>query len=527
MDKTKSQHRRMRIAVGLVGCSSLAVLAGCTATEPADSAMSAEEVATYITTEPTIVEIQAALEEGQLTSEQLVGAYLDRIEAYDDEGPALNAMVYVNSEALDTAAELDEERSKSGSRGPLFGIPVILKDNINTSDMPTSVGSAALGGATPDNDAFVVEQLRDAGAIILGKANLQEFAYGFATVSSFGGQTLNPYDLTKNPSGSSGGSAVAVAANFAPLAFGTDTGGSIRVPASATSGVGIRPTKGLIGRSGIAPVSTSLDTVGPMATSVSDIAVALDLIAGVDDPDDAVALGADAPRPDSYLDALDPEALDGAHIVVLDSAFGDSPAAQEINDVMTQMEADLVDAGAVVSHLSSLEFTSQSAMQNDWEMEEAFDKYLKDFGPAHEGLTFAEMTRNGGIVTDVSASLAPLVGGPDTTDPSYDVEVVQPAAAFSEAFTAFMEENDIDALLYPSSKEAPSALGVSNWGAVNAFLASSAGAPAISFPAGFTSAGLPVGAELVGKQFDEATLLGLAYAYEAAHPQRQRPSTTP
>ncbi|PVW03300.1 amidase [Microbacterium sp. Gd 4-13] len=527
MNKTKSQQRRLRIVLCALGCGSMAILAGCTAAQTTDPAMSTEEVVAYITTEPTIVEIQAALEKGEVTSEQLVGAYLDRIDAYDDEGPALNAMVYVNSDAVDTAASLDEERRESGSRGPLFGIPVILKDNIDTADMPTSVGSVALGGSTPDEDAFIVTQLRDAGAIILGKANLQEFAYGFATTSSFGGQTLNPYDLSKNPSGSSGGSAVAVAANFAPLAFGTDTGGSIRVPASATSSVGIRPTKGLIGRSGIAPVSTSLDTVGPMATSVSDIASALDLIAGVDDPDDPVALGSDATRPDSYLDALDPDALDGARIVVLDDAFGESPEAEEVNEVMARMEADLVAAGAVVSHISELGFTSESAMQNDWEMEAAFDAYLQDYGPDQEGVTFAEMTRNGGIVTDVSASLQALVGGPDTTDPSYEREVVQPTTAFIDAFSAFMEDNDIDALLYPSAKEAPSALGVSNWGAVNAFLASSAGAPAISFPAGFTSEGLPVGAELVGKQFDEATIIGLAYAYEAAHPQRVRPSTTP
>src|SRR5262245_60089280 len=231
-------------------------------------------------TQASIADLEKAMEQGRLTSEKLTKLYLARIKAYDKQGPAINAVITLNPDAVQTARALDAERKAKGPRSALHGIPVILKDNFDTADLPTTAGSFMLKGSIPKSDAFLVKQLRDAGAIVLAKVNLSEFASGGAH-SSLGGQSLNPHDLTRWPSGYSSGTGVAIAAGIAPLGMGTDTGGSIRGPSTANGIVGLKPTHGLLSRDGIIPLALSFDTGGPMARSVYDVAAALGVMTGV------------------------------------------------------------------------------------------------------------------------------------------------------------------------------------------------------------------------------------------------------
>ena len=265
-------------------------------------------------TSASIRELNEAIDAGSLTSEELVARFLARIAAYDQAGPMLNSVIAVNTGALERARELDRERLASGRRSPLHGIPVVVKDNIDTRDMPTTAGSFLLEGSLPPDDAHVVQRLRDAGAIIIAKTNLSEFASGDAN-SSLGGPIRNPHHLGRSPSGSSGGSGAAVAAAFASFGLGTDTGGSVRGPSSANGIVGLKTTHGLVSRDGVIPLALSFDTVGPMARSVEDIAVALQAMAGVDPVDAATDKSVGRPVPD-YPAALRADALAGKRIGV-------------------------------------------------------------------------------------------------------------------------------------------------------------------------------------------------------------------
>ena len=290
--------------------------------------------------EATIAGIHQAMADRSLTCRQLVQAYLDRIVAYDHNGPALNAILTLNPKALAEADARDVDYARSGPAGPLHCIPLVLKDNYNTADMPTTGGSASLAGAQPNADAFVVAKLRKAGAIILAKANMHEFASGGITVSSLGGQTRNPYDFSRTPGGSSGGTGAAVAANFALAGTGSDTVNSIRSPASANALVGIRPTKGLISRAGIMPVSEAQDAIGPIARTVADAARLLEVMAGYDPNDPATAWSV-GQVPAGYGAFVAAGGLNGARIGVLKTLFGLKPEHREVNAVM---------AGAVDDH---------------------------------------------------------------------------------------------------------------------------------------------------------------------------------
>ena len=234
----------------------------------------------------TIADLNAAFDSGALPSEKLVQLCLARIDAFDKKGPMLNAVIALNPRAIETARALDAERKSKGRRSPLHGIPVVLKDNYNTSDLPTTGGSVLLDGWVPPRDAFLVKKLRAAGAVVLAKVNMSEFASAGA-YSSLGGQSRNPHDLLRTPSGSSGGTGVAVAAGYAPLGMGTDTGGSIRGPSTSNGIVGLKPTHGLLSREGIIPLALSFDTGGPMGRNVADIAVALGVMTGIDEQDAA------------------------------------------------------------------------------------------------------------------------------------------------------------------------------------------------------------------------------------------------
>ena len=238
----------------------------------------------------TIADVNAAFAKGTLTSERLTQMFLARIDAYDRKGPALRAVITINPKAIETARAMDEERKTKGPRSPLHGIPIVLKDNIDTADLPTTGGSVLLEGSIPPDDAFVVKKLRAAGAVIVAKVNLSEFASG-AAHSSLGGQILNPHDLTRSPSGSSGGTGASIAAAFAMAGLGTDTGGSVRGPSTANGIAGLKTTMGLVSRDGVIPLALSFDTVGPMARSVHDVAAMLSVIAGVDPADAATKAG--------------------------------------------------------------------------------------------------------------------------------------------------------------------------------------------------------------------------------------------
>ena len=284
--------------------------------------------------EQTIAKIHAAMQRGEITCRQLVETCLNRIEAYDQYGPKLNAVLRVNPRALQLATERDETLRRQGMIGPLHGIPILLKDNIETADMKTTAGAVCLKEHQPAQDAFLVRKLKDAGAIILAKVNLHEFAVWGETVSSLGGQTLNPYDLSRTPGGSSGGTGAGVAAGFGVAGIGTDTVNSVRSPASANSLVGIRPTTGLVSRSGLIPYSDSQDTAGPIARCVSDAALLLDVMVGYDPEDARTAYSVGHTGPGSYLAATVNPQLTGLRIGVLRSLFGEGEEQLQVNAVV-------------------------------------------------------------------------------------------------------------------------------------------------------------------------------------------------
>ncbi|MDX1492881.1 MAG: amidase family protein, partial [Longimicrobiales bacterium] len=295
--------------------------------------------------EASITELQEAMSRGEATAVEITRAYLARIAAYDRRGPALNAIVWLNPDALSEAEALDRERSLQGPRGPLHGIPVILKDNYDTHDLPTSAGSLALASNVAPDDAFQVARLREAGAVIVGKANMHELASGITTIGSLGGQTRNPYDPARNPGGSSGGTGSAIAASFAAVGWGSDTCGSIRIPAAQNDLVGLRPTKGLSSIDGIIPLSHTQDVGGPLARTMRDLAIALDATVGPDPADPATAIleGREIP---SFVDALDAAALEGARIGILEAYFGDGGEEAEAEGIVRDAIERMVELGA-------------------------------------------------------------------------------------------------------------------------------------------------------------------------------------
>src|SRR5580700_5096667 len=295
--------------------------------------------------EASIAEEQNAMTGRRVTSRALVQAYLDRIEAFDRRGPRLNALMTLNPNALRDAEALDRERAAQGARGPLHGIPIIVKDNYGTADMQTTAGTMALLGFVPSADAFQVRRLREAGAVIIGKSNLHELASGITTVGSAFGQTLNPYDPSRNPGGSSGGTAAAIAASFAAAGMGSDTCGSIRIPAAVNNLVGLRPTKGLSSIAGIVPLSVTQDVGGPLARSVSDLAVMLDATIGEDPADPATHLPTGQQRP-KFVDSLQTGALKGVRIGILEPLFGDASDDQEVLRIVRAAIGEMNKEGA-------------------------------------------------------------------------------------------------------------------------------------------------------------------------------------
>lgn len=480
---------------------------------------------TFEVAESSIADQQQAMTERRVTSRALVQAYLDRIEAFDHRGPRLNALITLNPNALREAEALDRERVAKGLRGPLYGIPVIVKDNYSTADMQTTAGTLALLGFVPSTDAFQVRKLREAGAVIIGKSNLHELASGITTVGSAFGQTLNPYDPSRNPGGSSGGTGAAIAASFAAAGMGSDTCGSIRIPASFNNLVGLRPTKGLSSIAGIVPLSTTQDVGGPLARSVADLAVMLDSTIGEDPDDPATRLTVGVQRP-KFRDALEAGALRGARIGILEPLFGDASDDQEVIRVVRASieEFKKEGASAVSVPMPDLLTALDGSSTINAEFKEDLAIYLAKNGdpPVH---SLDEIVRGGlfhaALETGFNARLASK--GRD----SYEYKIaLAKRLAIQQMILRLMEDQKLDALIYPTMRRKPSRIDDPQTGQ-NCQLSASTGFPAISVPAGFTSDGLPVGVELLGRSFDDAKLVSYAYAYEQATHHRRAPARTP
>jgi amidase len=500
-------------------------LAGCTDSTPVTASADSPETSRSTTTaaaEPppttlitgdvrfpmdaTVAELQRALRNGRITSVELVDHFLARIEAYDDAGPELNALISINPRARAEAAALDSERAASGPRGPLHGIPLVVKDNIDTAKMPTTAGTRVLEHFQPARDAFQVRKLREAGAIILAKANLAELAQSSNSYSTVGGQTLSPYDTTREPGGSSGGTAVAVAANLAVAGLGQDTCGSIRHPAGLNNVYGLRPTYGLSSRAGAVPFSSSLDELGPMTRTVADLAIIVDITSGVDPEDPATV-----PTQTSLVDALDPGGLKGRRIGVVEFDY-----RNELDGVLQAALDVMVANGAELVPISLPE-----PVQN-------MDPILEEFPSSLAAYLAKEPTAPrrawARIVDDPGASRN------KPTTRAYR-EAVAGRMVYRRDLEAVLDRHDVDAVAYPVSSTTASLIVSPDQDDdsrhFNCGPATIAGLPALAMPAGFASDGLPVGLELLGRAFDEATLISIASGFEAYTDHRGLPASAP
>jgi amidase len=475
--------------------------------------------------ETTIPEMQEALETGTISSVDLVRAYLARIEAYDQKGPQINAVIMVNPKALERAEALDEERRTKGARGPLHGIPIVVKDNFDTADMPTTGGSLALVGVVPADDSFQVRKLREAGAIIIGKTNLHELASGITTISSLGGQTRNPYDTRRNPGGSSGGTGAAVAANFAVAGMGSDTCGSIRIPSSHNSLVGLRGTAGLSSRDGIIPLSHTHDVGGPLTHSVTDLAVLLDATVGPD-PNDPITARSEGRIPKSYLEFLNADGLETARIGVLKELFGGTPADREVTEIVMAAAETMKEAGAGLVEIKdiNLEELLEGTYVTNHEFKFDFVDYLATLPEAPVG-SLEEIVELGLYHEALEGSFERRNAAQSRDSDEY-LESLEKLELVRREILELMRDKNVDVLLYPTISQKPALIGEPQGGS-NCRLSAASGFPAISLPAGFTRDGLPVGVELLGEPFSEPMLIKVAYAFEQATQHRHPPVSTP
>jgi amidase len=497
----------------------------------------------------TIADINAAFDAGTLTSEKLVSLYLARIAAYDDAGPKLNAVLALNPKALEQARALDRERKAKGPRSKLHGIPVLLKDNIDTRDLPTTAGSFLLKDSHPPDDAFLVTRFREAGAIILAKVNLSEFASG-ATMSSVGGASLNPHDPDRSPSGSSGGTGVAIAAGYAPVGIGTDTGGSVRGPSAANGIVGLKTTHGLVSRDGIVPLALSFDTAGPMARHVYDVAATLGVIAGVDPSDPSTQKGAGKAEAD-YTKFLDANALSGARLGIARDFMGQDAETDWIVEacieVMRKAGATIVDVRFPKWFLNSREELYFTIRRREFRAQIA--EYLSTLGPGHPK-DLAELIARSKALTSPDDEGA--VPNPERwelmereeksgTLDDYDYLAVRDHVLplMRAMVEGAMKKESLDAIVYPTSPRRPGradqdpspggtspALSmISSSSPTN--IANLTGFPDLIVPAGFTARRLPVTISFLGAAFSEGRLLALGYAFEQATHAIRMPLSTP
>lgn len=506
-------------------CASVIAASGPAASGQQAAQRARGTAAPFDVVEKTIEELQAAMSAGRVTSRQLVEAYLARIEAYDHRGPDISAFITLNPRALETADSLDRERGARGPRGPLHGIPIVLKDNFDTADMPTTAGSIALASHIPPDDAFQVKKLREAGAVILGKTNLHELASGYTSISSLGAQTRNPYDPRRNPGGSSGGTGAAVAASFAVFGMGSDTCGSIRVPASHNSLVGLRGTEGLSSRDGIIPLSHTQDIGGPLARTVADLAIALDATSGPD-PADSTTDAGKGHIPESYRELLKADALKGARIGVLTELFGDAAEDAEVGGIVRKAIDRMKTLGAEPMDVKIPEMAALVRTSGVINAEFKFDleDYLRQ-SPKPPVRSLGEILARGLYVASLDGSFRRR-NAVATRDSDEYRKALEARAALRKAVTAALSAGRLAAIAYPTIRRKAALIGEGQ-GGVNCSLSAQSGLPAISVQAGFTDDGLPVGIELLGAGFSEAELLSLAYSFEQATHVRVPPPFTP
>jgi amidase len=485
--------------------------------------------------ETTIAQIQAAFREGSLTCRALVEQYIRRIDAYDKNGPALNAIVMINPDALKTADDLDRRYRQSGAAGPMHCVPVIVKDNYETIDMPTTAGSLSLKDMRTGKDAFVVKRLRDAGAVMIAKSNMAEFAFSpVETVNSIlPGYTRNPYDTSRVTAGSSGGSAAAAAANLAAIALASDTGDSIRGPAAHQALVGLRSTMGLVSRAGVVPLNLAADIAGAVTRTVADTAAVLQVIAG-DDPDDSVTIGSRAHVDPGYAAALTPDGLRGARVGVLHQAYDTPTADPEVLQIFQNALGELRREGATVRDPVAL--ADLDAMRGEQtggcnQFKHDLNRYLAALGDKAPMHSLEDIVKSKRFHPSIQARLESGLAADDTPG-------VTPGCRSRDAFRdrlraavlKLMDDDALDALVYPTWSNVPRLIGDLNTpgGDNNQLFAPSTGFPAITVPMGFTRGGtLPAGLQFFGRPWREATLLRLAYAYEQATHHRHPPALTP
>ncbi len=534
-----AQRRRFLQTSALAGVGAAVLPAFAGAREVAPPAAQGGEVKAFELDEITIGDLQAGMASGKFSARSIAEKYLARIEEIDKHGPTINSVIEVNPDALAIADTLDKERKEQRARGPMHGIPVLIKDNIDTADrMQTTAGSLALLGSKPTRDSFVAQKLRESGAVILGKTNLSEWAnirssHSSSGWSGRGGQTNNPYALDRNPCGSSSGSGAATAASLCAVAVGTETDGSVVCPSSANGLVGIKPTLGLISRAGIIPIAHSQDTAGPMARTVRDAAILLGALAGVDARDTVTSTGAGKTAAD-YRKFLDPHGLRGARIGVARKYFGTNDAQDQLMNnlisAMKQQGAEIIDPADLPTHGK---FDDTEFLVLLYELKADLNAYLsgrpgapgslKDIIEFNEHNSDKEMPYFGQDIFIKAEAKGPLSSKEYT-----DALEANHRLSRQEGIDAVMDQFHLDAIMAPTAGPAwltdfangDHAVG----GSSNA--AAVAGYPDITVPAGFVF-GLPVGISFFGRAWSEPTLLRIAYGFEQTIQARRPPRFLP
>src|SRR5262252_479535 len=481
--------------------------------------------------ETTIANIQAAFRDGSLTCRSLVERYLARIDAHDKKGAALNAIVMINPDVLQTADALDRRFRQSGPVGPLHCVPVLVKDNYETVDMPTTAGSLSLKGMMTGADAFIVKRLRDAGAIMIAKSNMAEFAFSpIETVNSIlPGYTRNPYDTSRVTAGSSGGSAAGAAANFAAIALASDTGDSIRGPAAHQALVGLRSTMGLVSRSGVVPLNLSADIAGAVTRTVADTAAVLQVIAGPDPSDPVTAAGRAHVSP-NYAASLRAEGLKGARLGVLHQAYDTPTLDKEVDAVFKGALGELRNLGAAVidpvevAGLDTLRRTQGGCNQFKYDL----NRYLAALGDKAPLHSLAEIVKSRKFHPSIQARLESGLAADDTPGVSPGCQSRDEfRGKLRTAVVSLLDSQQLDALVYPTWSNPPRLIGDLNTpgGDNNQLFSPSTGFPAITVPMGYTRGDtLPAGLQFLGRAWSEPRLLELAYAYEQATHHRRPPA---
>ena len=514
----------MRIAVLAAILSAAAVQAQPPAAVPAP----------FRVEETTIAQIHDAMRSGRLTCRALVDAYLQRIETYDKNGPALNAIVVVNPDARKQADALDARYAQGGVVGPLHCIPAIVKDNFETIGLQSAAGSLSMKGFVSAKDAFQVKRIKDAGAIVLAKSNMAEFAFSpYETVNSLlPGYTRNPYALDRVTAGSSGGTAASVAANFGAIGLGSDTGNSIRGPSSHQALVGIRSTMGLTSRAGVVPLSLLADVAGPMTRTVADAAAVLQVVAGADPEDPVTAAAKDHPIP-NYAASLVRDGLKGARIGILRQAYERDTLDPEVNDVFMAAVEDLKRAGATIVDPARVELDDVRRPQGGAPcggFKYDINRYLAERGrnaPVHSLEEIIKSRRfHPSIQLRLQTAQDGPENGPDTAACKAEMEYRD---QFRAAVAKTMDALELDAFVYPTWSNPPRLIGDLNTphGDNSQVFSPTTGWPAIQVPMGYTRGTLPAGLTFFGRAWSEATLIKYAYAYEQATHHRHPPASTP